>query len=118
MNKTVENFRTLPIELQLLLKETFKQGEWGDTTMNFYIDGKKEEVGAYGFCTNDVTIPSFSGRKKSAAYKKIYTLLDCDNNGIGQFVTHESDFWNDGSGDMLFIKDDDYTDVMKWAQKK
>ena len=116
---TVEEIlKDLSDEQKQLLKDTIKEGFWGDTEQNFLDeDGKVVEDYSYGYCTNDAKKAGhFSGRKISGMFNAIYNKL-CPNNGIGQYITQCHDWWGDGSGDMLFIRSGYYQLFEKWAEK-
>lgn len=105
-----------PDERQLL-KDTINRGAWGDTAMEFRNkQGDIETVGAYGYCTNDAhKAGNFSGRKVSAMFRSIYRKL-CPDNGMGRFISQCEDWWGDGSGDMIFIRDGYYPTFEIWAK--
>lgn len=93
-----------------LLALTIKNGLWGDCDYEFLNPNNEfETVHALGYITNDI---AGGGRRISAMFKAIYSLL-CDDKGCGQFLSHASDWWGDGSGDVLFIR---YNDEHEWTQ--
>lgn len=84
---------------KLLLADTIKHGEWGDCDMEFEEGGKSVTDYAIGFCTNDAYEGGhFERRKLSSMFKKLYKKLP------KQYFNHCSDWWDDGSGDMMFIR--------------
>lgn len=92
-----------------LLKDTIRFGAWGDCEMEF-----KDENGnivtdyCYVYVTNDAKKAGhFNGRKVSAMFRSIYNRLGMNsNNGYGEneYFAHCTDWWGDGSGDVMFIR--------------
>ena len=105
IQKVNELVSVLTDDQKQLLKDTINMGFWGDTDMEFRKENDEvETVSAYGYCTNDAKkAGNFKGRKISANFRAIYKKL-CPNEGTGRFLTQISDWWDDGSGDMLFIR--------------
>lgn len=106
-------------EQKQLLKDTINFGFWGDTDMEFVNnEGEVETFGSDGYCTNDAKKAGhFNGRKISAMFRSIYKKL-CVVDGMGTFLTHCSDWWGKGTGDMLFIKSEFSDAFEKWAREK
>ena len=71
----------------------------------------------YAYCTNDARKGGhFSGRKISALFKSMYSKLCANNhNGIGRYISHCHDWLGDGSGDMLFIRNEYSRAFEEWA---
>ena len=113
------HFDQLTPDEQQLLKDTFNYGAWGDCDMEFLNEhGEIETVHAYGYCTNDAKQGGhFTGRQISQMFRSAYKKL-CNPKGIGQFLTHISDWWGDGSGDMLFIRFSDTNLIEDWAKNE
>ena len=107
-------------EQQQLLKDTIIYGGWGDSDTEFLDkDGNIETDSMYGYCTNDAKNGGhFSGRKISAMFRSMYKkLCPVNHNQIGRYISHCSDWWGDGNGDMIFIRHD-YVDAFeKWARE-
>lgn len=102
-------------ELQLV-KDTIKYGSWGDCAMEF-LDGRgnPETVAAWGYCTNDAhRAGNFKGRRVTTMFQSIYRKL-CPEKGMGRQMTQIHDWWEDGSGDMLFLRDEFAEEFEKWA---
>lgn len=102
-----------------ILKDCIKHGWWGDGDYEFLDeDGKVETAHMDGFCTNDAKDGGhFSGRKVSAMFRSIYKKLCPFQHTIGRYISHCSDWWGDGRGDMLFIREE-YSDTFKeWARE-
>lgn len=81
-------------------------------------DGNIESCMMFGYCTNDAKLAgNFSGRKVSAMFRSIYKkLCPYNHNQIGRYISHCSDWWGDGSGDMLFVRSY-YCDAFKvWSR--
>lgn len=113
MNSNVkELLSVLSEDEKTLLKDTIRFGGWGDCEMVFRDEaGNIETVYCYGYCTNDAHLGGhFSGRKVSSMFRSIYKKL-CPDKCIGRFVSHCSDWWGDGSGDMLFIRTGVYQEM-------
>lgn len=106
-------------EEKLLLKDTIKHGEWGDSETCFLDEnGNIEDSDTIGFCTNDAKLGgNFSGRKISVMFRSLYKkLCPANHNQIGRHISHCSDWWGDGSGDMLFIRSEYYNAFQGWAK--
>lgn len=109
----------LTLEQQQLLKDTINEGGWGTADYEFLDEsGNIESVPMYGYCTNDAKLAGhFSGRKIAAMFRSMYRkLCPANHNQIGRFISHCSDWWGDGSGDMLFIKTGYYQAFKEWAE--
>ena len=102
-----------------LLKDTIKHGLWGDSSMEFLDENDNVEcVMMNGYCTNDAKLAGhFQGRQISAMFRSIYRKLcpQC-NNRVGRVISHCSDWWGDGSGDMLFIREEACEAFEQWAK--
>lgn len=110
MNSTAQKIiDALSGEEVVLLLDTIRYGAWGDCDNEFRDEaGNIETVHCYGYCTNDAQRGGhFKGRKVSAMFRSIYKKL-CPDDGIGRYIAHVSDWWGDGSGDMLFLRDGVY----------
>lgn len=122
MKANIENVElivsVLTEEQQQLLKDTINYGAWGDGDFNFLnADGSWTTDMMYGYCANDAKRAGhFSGRKVSAMFRSIYRKL-CDPAGIGMAISHCSDWWGDGSGDMLFIRVRFVDAFEEWAKQ-
>lgn len=101
-----------------LLKDTVLYGEWGDTSMDFLDEnGERETVMGFGFITNDAKEGGhFSGRQISGMFSHIVKKLCPD--GIGRIFAHIPDWWQDGSGDVLFVRGSFYDMLRAWAEEK
>lgn len=117
---TIENLvKELTEEQKQLLKDTINYGSWGGDLVDFVDeDGNLYGHHAYGYCTNDAkNAGHFSGRKISAMFRAIYKKLCCHDGIYGEFLTHYSDWWGDGTGDMLFIKLELVNAFEEWARE-
>lgn len=118
MKTTIEQIVSiLTEEQQQLLKDTIRHGFWGDAT-DFFLDedGKKVEDWADVYITNDAKRGGhFTGRKISSMFRSIYKKL-CPINGTGEVISHCSDWWGDGSGDVLFIREKYIKAFEQWAR--
>ena len=103
---------------QQLLKDAIDCGFWGDGDYEFLNDKGEVEIDSmYGYCTNDAkNAGNFKGRVISAMFPSIYKKL-CPNNGLGRYISHCSDWWGDGSGDMLFIRKSYVEAFETWANE-
>lgn len=116
MSKIEDIVSVLTEEQKQLLKDTIRYGSWGDADYDFLDEnGNTETVSMLGYCTNDAKLAgNFSGRKVSAMFRSIYKKL-CPN-GIGRYISHHSDRWGDGTGDMMFIRYGYYELFEIWAR--
>lgn len=108
-------------EQKQLLADTINKGYWGDCEMEFVNeDGEVVTVYCDGFCTNDAkNAGHFSGRKVSAMFRSMYRKIETIHNpgsGIGEITCHCNDWWGDGSGDMMFIRDPYCDEAREWAK--
>lgn len=125
MKATIEQVKkivsVLTVEQQQVLKDAIIHGSWGDSDYEFLDEkGDVETDSMYGYCTNDAKMGGhFSGRKVSGLFRSIYNKLCAhDNHQIGRYLSHCSDWWGDGSGDMLFIRSGYYETFEEWAREK
>lgn len=125
--KTIEQVKAmvavLTEEQQQLLKDTIVYGTWGDTTETFINEeGERIESYCYGYITNDAKMAgNFSGRKVSAMFRSIYNKVCKDLHtgyGYGEVISHCTDWWGDGTGDVLFIHTDWVDAFEAWARGK
>lgn len=122
--KTIEDVlnvvSVLTDEQKQVLKDSINYGSWGSADYEFIdVSGNVETVGMYGYCTNEAKNGGhFEGRKISGLFRGIYSRL-CSNehhHQIGRVLSHCRDWWGDGSGDMLFIREE-YVDAFEeWAK--
>ena len=104
-----------------LLKDTINHGAWGDSAWEFLDENNNVETAAmYGYCTNDAHLAGhFKGRIVASMFKSIYKkLCPACNNQVGRFISHCNDWWGDGSGDMLFIREGYHSAFEEWASGK
>lgn len=119
MNSNVNEILTvLSEEEKILFLDTIRFGGWGDTDMEFLDEfGNIETAPCYGYCTNDAHRGGhFKGRQVAAMFRSIYKKL-CPYKGVGRLVTHCSDWWDDGSGDMLFVRTGVYQEIEELLRK-
>lgn len=101
-----------------VLKCTVKQGGWGSADYEFLTEtGETETADLYGYFTNDIKVEGLNRKQLPAIYKSIYKKL-CNPRGIGRYISHCSDWWGDGSGDMLFIRYELNETFKHWAYNK
>lgn len=125
MKATIETIReivkVLTADEQQLLKDTIKHGYWGDASAAF-VDEKLGDIitiAAEIYITNDAKKGGhFSGRRVSAMFRSIYKKMcsACDNQA-GIHLSHCSDWWADGSGDVLMLRADENAAWRKWAKE-
>lgn len=90
------------------IKEIIRSGFWGDSDQGF----QDEKIYyAYGYTTNMGKGKEWSG-KLSGISKKI----ESSNTNV---IIHCSDYWQDGSGDMMFFNMEllDSDELSDWAKK-
>ena len=100
MNKITEILSKFFTEKQIqAMKDAWKYGQWGDCEITFY--GSFDETYAYGACTNDIKKGGhFTGRQVSGimgSISKVIKEKQC------KYVENIHDWWEDGSGDMIFF---------------
>jgi hypothetical protein len=129
MEKTVEDVKkvvsVLTGEQQQLLKDTLNHGCWGDGDYEFLKESPAEGENPFetdrmmGYCTNDAkNAGHFEGRKISAMFRSIYRKLCPENrNQTGHILSHCRDWWGDGTGDMLFIRESWYRAFEEWSKE-
>lgn len=119
INQVKEIVSVLTEDEQQLLKDTIRYGGWGDSDMEFLDEnGKIETVSMYGYCTNDAhKAGHFKGRIVSSMFRSIYKkMCPANRNQIGRYISHCNDWWDDGSGDMLFIRTGYYQIFEEWER--
>jgi hypothetical protein len=101
----------------LLLADTIQQGEWGDAKVMFLSDNGDVEEWAMGYCTNDAYLGEhFERRMLPNMFKQLYKkLTPCGIHGYD--FSHFSDWWGDGTGDMLFIKTPENETSDSWSEQ-
>lgn len=101
-----------------LLKDTIINGCWGTCDSEFVNEkGIIIVSNCVGYVVNLAKEAGhFNGRQISAMFRSIYSKL-CPNNGIGNFLSHISNYWDNGSGDALFIKRDYVIAFERWARE-
>lgn len=123
--KTVEEIvSVLTEEQKQVLKDTIRLGYWGDADMEFLKEGSSDEeecVLCDGYCTNDAKrAGNFQGRKIAGLFRGIYNRMCPKKYGriaFGEIIGHATNWWDDGSGDMLFIRSEYSQAFEEWAKK-
>lgn len=125
MKATIETIReivkVLTADEQQLLKDTIRYGYWGDASAAFVDEelGDIIAIAAEIYITNDAKKGGhFSGRRVSAMFRSIYKKMcsACDNQA-GIHLSHCSDWWANGSGDVLMLRADENAAWRKWAKE-
>lgn len=107
-----------------LLKDTIKHGWWGDVDFEFRVNSNTITSHCYGYITNEAKLGgNFSGREVSSLFRRLYKKI-CPYKGdqkkckwgLGDIISHYSNWWGDGSGDVLFIREDAVDFFEKWAK--
>ncbi len=107
-----------------LLKDTIKYGSWGDVDFEFRVNSHTITSHCYGYITNDAKLGgNFSGREVSCLFRRLYKKI-CPYKGdqkkckwgLGDIISHYSNWWANGSGDVLFIREDAVDFFEKWAK--
>lgn len=121
MEATIEEVKSivsvLTEEQQQVLKDTIRYGFWGDAEATFLNEkGEIVEGWADTYITNDAKRGGhFTGRKIAGLFRSIYSKL-CPVKGRGKVISHCSDWWGDGSGDVLFIRSVYVLAFEEWAR--
>ena len=104
-----ENFTEKQIDV---IKKVIRFGAWGDCDLEF--GDNKETNYAYGYETNISKKTNYSGKEFSGICSGIAKTIKTKNLN---FVKNISDYWGDGSGDMLFLNYDilDREEIESWA---
>lgn len=109
-------------EQKQLLADTINMGYWGSTSMGFINDdGKASDEMCDGFITNMAKDAGhFSGRKVSAMFLALYKKVEAQrfdkHSGAGEIISHCNDWWEDGSGDLMFIREPFCETAKVWAK--
>ena len=116
MRTLEEILKGLNEEQKLLLADTINYGSWGDCDMEF--NGKTFD--AWGYITDDAYMGNhFVRRELSLRFKNLFKALGLVGTNrektCGEF-TWVYDWWEDGSGSVLFIRDELVEDFEKWAE--
>ena len=109
----------LTADEQQLLKDAINCGEWGDTDCEFLNKNQAEVTcSALGFCTNDAHAAGhFKGREIATMFRAVYKKLGLDGKGRGTVISHCSDWWGNGAGDMMFIRKEFVKAFKEWAKR-
>ena len=122
VNQVREQISVLTADEQQVLKDAIRYGGWGDAEYEFFKAPDSDEIETVymmGYCTNDAKKGGhFEGRKMSALFRNIYRKMCKDeHHQIGYVLSHCRDWWGDGSGDMLFIRDGWDSAFEEWAKE-
>ena len=118
-----ETLELLTEEQKQVLADTIIYGGWGDCDMTFVNeDGEDVERYCYGYITNHAKDGGhFSGRKLSALFRSLYSKVETkryhSRSGAGEIICHYNNWWDDGSGDVLFIRGDVCDEAEAWARE-
>ena len=116
-----EQVSVLTDDEQQLLKDAINEGCWGDADCDFLKapnTTETETVRMMGYCTNDAhKAGHFEGRKISSMFRSIYRKMCQFESKVGYVLSHCNDWWGDGSGDMLFIREGWDEAFELWARR-
>lgn len=113
-------FAVLTDEQRQLMKDTINEGRWGDCDMEFLEDGRYVTDRCWGYITNKAkNAGNFSGRKVSSMFRSIYKRLGILGNGSGEneYFCYVNDWWEDGSGDVFFVRQYLVDAIEEWARE-
>ena len=115
--KTLEQIlANLSDEQKQLLADTINFGSWGDSEVRF-ADG--DDYG-YGYVTDDAHKGNhFVRRELSRRFQYLFKALHLEGSRYAKMNTEMAwfyDWWNDGSGSILFIRTGLYEDFETWAR--
>lgn len=107
-------------EQKLLLADTIVFGGWGDTNGEFNVDEDSDEwSGGFVYLPDGAWRGQHFERKTlPAMFKALYDALDMDGNAnfkTNGVMNWHKDWWDDGSGSVLIIRDPLYKEFEKWA---
>ena len=117
--KVEETISMLTADEQQLLKDTINEGFWGDGDMEFLNEnGDIETVSMFGYCTNDASeAGNYRGRVIATMFRSIYKkLCPANHNQTGRYISHCNNWWGNGNGDMLFIRESIVSEFIQWAK--
>lgn len=116
--RTIEEIlKGLNEEEKQLLADTIKFGNWGDCEVRFL----KDDCYATGYITNDAYQGGhFERRGLSNRFKSLFKSLGLEGNKYSkrsEEIAWSYDWWGDGSGSVLFIRDGLDVQFDEWARK-
>lgn len=113
--KFIEEINKLNEEQKQVLKDTIKFGWWGDCDYEFQNEnGEYETTRAEGYITNNEKNGGhFQGRKISGLFRGIYKQMI----HAGGIINHRSNWWGNGSSDILFVKEEYRKLFEDWAKE-
>lgn len=97
---------TLTKDEKSILLHTLKRMHWGDCDYEFLDnDNTIKTVSAEVYLTNlkKENVNDIPNKRKPHIFKSIYKKFELNNHGVGKYMSHASDWWDDGDGDVLFI---------------
>lgn len=105
---------------QQILKDAIINGSWGDCDAEFIEDGEVVTKYAWGYFTNyKYRGGNYKGCIASFLFRMIYKKA-CERHyngrsGIGEVIAFYNNWYDDGSADVLFIKDEWISAFDEWA---
>ena len=112
---------TLTKSEKRLLKNIINNGACGNYACSFLDDkGNVETVEAYGYSVYySCRVALLKGCKITAICQSICRkLCSAVNNQVGRYISHRNDWWGDGAGDMIFIREGYHSAFEEWASGK
>lgn len=101
-----------------LLVDTINHGGWGDT--DTFFKGEKEPVRVYGYITDLAHKGNhFERRSLSNRFKELFKALGLKGNSkskASDVMQWIYDWWEDGSGSILLVREELTGDLEKWAK--
>lgn len=116
MRTLTEIIASLNNEQKQLLADTIKYGFWGDCEMSF----AEGEIWCNGYITNDAFKGGHFERKTlSIKFQGLFKALELKGDKYGKEngeMMWIYDWWGDGSGSVLFIREELCNDFENWAK--
>lgn len=119
MRTTEQILENLSDDQKQLLADTIVHGAWGDT--DTFFEGEKESVRVYGYITDLAYKGNHFERKTlSNKFKSLFKALGLkgdERSKVCDMMQWIYDWWEDGSGSILLIREDITDSLEKWAKE-